>query len=113
MRPVIGTAPLLLAAVLTAPAAAGPLPAAVAASESGPAARDEAKVVLKVRGMTCGSCSAIIREEVRKLDGVVSVTADYEKGTATVTYLKSKVTIERIVETVNKTGFKATMPDKE
>lgn len=68
------------------------------------------KVVLQVRGMTCGACTGIIRAEVKKLDGVMSVTADYEKGMATVEYIKGKVTVEQIVAAINKTGFKASMP---
>jgi copper chaperone CopZ len=68
------------------------------------------KVVLQVRGMTCGACTSIIKEEVRKLEGIVSVAADYEKGTATIEYIKGKVTVEQIVAAINRTGFKASMP---
>ena len=71
----------------------------------------ETRVVIPVKGMTCGGCSAAINRAVRKLDGVVEVAADHEKGTATVTYLKDKVTVEQIVEAINKTGFKASVPE--
>jgi copper chaperone CopZ len=88
---------LPLFAILLALPAASPAPA-------------HEKVVLQVRGMTCGACTSIIRDEVKKLEGVVSVAADYEKGTATVEYVKGKVTVEQIVAAINKTGFKASMP---
>ena len=89
---------------------------AIAATESNPVAEGdlkpgEARVVIPVKGMTCGGCSAAINRAVKKLDGVVEVAADHEKGTATVTYLKDKVTVERIVEAINKTGFKAVLPE--
>ena len=35
---------------------------------------------------------------MKKLDGIVGAKADYEKGQATVTYEKDKVTVEKIVE---------------
>ena len=90
---------------------AAALPAlAQAAEESTQQAPGVEKVTLPVRGMTCGSCSGIIRDELRKLKGVVTVTADYEKGTATVTFVKDQVTVEQIVATINKTGFKASLP---
>src|SRR5262245_7642103 len=68
------------------------------------------KVTLPVRGMTCGVCSGIIRDELRKLKGIVTVSADYEKGTATVSYVKDQITVEQIVAAINKTGFKASLP---
>src|SRR6185503_19637159 len=87
---------------------AGALPVPVFAAAAAQAQPE--KIVLPVRGMTCGACSGIIRDELRKLPGVVTVEADYEKGTATVTYRKDQVTVEQIVAAINKTGFKASMP---
>ena len=50
---------------------------------------------------------------VEKLEGVVASKADYEKGRATVTYEEDKVTVKRIVDTINnETSFKASMPKK-
>ena len=102
-----GILPALLIAAALAPGVAAPAGPAVAA-EAQPASHE--KVTLPVRGMTCGACSGIIREELKKLHGVVAVDADYEKGTATVTFVKGEVTVEHIVAAINKTGFKASMP---
>ena len=68
----------------------------------------QAQVSIPVTGMHCGACSAKIESTVAQLDGVIKVTADHEKGTATVIYVKDKVTVDKIVETINtKTTFKA------
>ncbi|MGH9870159.1 MAG: heavy-metal-associated domain-containing protein [Candidatus Polarisedimenticolia bacterium] len=105
------TARIAILGILVA-VAAGPAPAGAAEETPQPAPAVE-KVVLPVRGMTCGACSGIIRDELRKLKGVVTVSADYEKGTATVTFVKEQVTLEQIVAAINKTGFKASLPPAE
>ena len=73
----------------------------------------QARVVIPVTGMTCGSCCVKVETAVVKLDGIVAAKADYQKGRATVTYVEDKVTVDKIVETINdKTSFKASMPKK-
>ncbi len=100
------SAAVFVAAALVVSATVFPAPVfAAAAAQAQPE-----KIILPVRGMTCGACSGIIRDELRRLPGVVTVAADYEKGTATVTYMKDQVTVEQIVAAINKTGFKASMP---
>ncbi|MBI3449688.1 MAG: heavy-metal-associated domain-containing protein [Acidobacteria bacterium] len=69
----------------------------------------ESTVTLKVSGMTCGGCEAAIRMALKKLDGVVSVHVDSTRGTATVAFLEATVTIEKIVEAIDQTGFKASL----
>lgn len=73
----------------------------------------QARVVIPVEGMTCGGCAVAIKMAVRKLDGVVDAEADHKKGTATVIYEKDTVTVEKIVEAINKTGFKASLPKED
>ena len=73
----------------------------------------QARVVIPVTGMTCGGCCVPVETAVKKLDGIVGAKADYEKGQATVTYEKDKVTVEKIVEAINTTSFKASMPEKK
>ena len=73
----------------------------------------QARVVIPVEGMTCCGCCVKIETAVDKLEGVVDSNADYEKGKATVTYVEDKVTVKKIVETINnKTSFKASIPKK-
>ena len=73
----------------------------------------QAEVAIPVTGMTCGSCCNKIEGAVAALDGVVKVKADHAKGIATVVYVKDKVTVDKIIETINtKTSFKATKAEK-
>ncbi len=71
------------------------------------------RVVIPVKGMTCGGCETAIKIALKKLDGVLAVHADHRNGTVTVTHEKDKVTVERIVEAIDKTGFKASVPGKD
>ncbi len=73
----------------------------------------QARVVIPVTGMTCGACCVPVETAVNKLDGIVGAKADYKKGLATVTYEEDKLTVEKIVEAINTTSFKATMPEKK
>ena len=78
-----------------------------------PLPEGQTRIVIPVKGMTCGGCCVPVETAVKKLDGVVDAKADYEKGLATVTYEKDKLTVEKIVEAINKTSFKASMPEKK
>ncbi len=74
----------------------------------------QAKAVIAVSGMTCGKCCVSVEQAVTKLEGVVAVKADYEKGIAKVIYQTDKVKVEDIVKTINeKTSFKASLPQKQ
>ncbi len=63
------------------------------------------KIVLDVKGMTCAGCEASIEHEVGVLQGVKSVDAIYEEGSATIEYLPSKLEEKTIIEAINKTGY--------
>lgn len=62
-------------------------------------------VVIGVRGMTCTSCETHIEEALKKLQGVVSVDADYKKKNVTVVYNPEQVTIKQIREAIAATGY--------
>lgn len=65
------------------------------------------KATLAVQGMTCSSCEQGIEAEVGRLEGVRSVQASHTAKTARVEFDSSKVTLETIIETINKLGYKA------
>ena len=47
------------------------------------------------------------------VDGVKECKADYKKGTAAVTFVRSKTTPEMIAKVIaDKTGYKVTLPKK-
>ena len=83
-------------------------PLALSTIDAGKLPEGQARAVVPVSGMTCGDCCVKVEAALAKIDGVVDVKADYEKGIATVTYEKDKVDVKQIVETINtKTSFKA------
>lgn len=79
-----------------------------AADQSG--SEDEAATatsVFDVQGMTCGGCEVAVKRVVKKLDGVGEVEASHREGRATVTYDPSKVTPEKIVQAIERLGYRA------
>jgi copper chaperone CopZ len=64
------------------------------------------KVEYSIKGMTCTGCEGHIESEVNKLDGIIEVKANYEKGNTIVKYDKTKVTNKEIEDAVGKTGYK-------
>ena len=98
-------------AILALAILAGPTGAADESQEA-PLAEGQARVVVPIEGMTCGSCCVPVETAVKTLEGIVVVKADYKKGQATVTFEEDKVTVKKIVEAINTTSFKASMPGK-
>lgn len=74
---------------------------------------EESKVTLKVRGMTCGSCSKSVESSLKKLDGVKSVEIDLDTGKTVVTCDTSKVKTEKLVAAVKEAGFKCEKPSEK
>ena len=70
-----------------------------------------AHVVLPVKGMTCVTCEWGIEKALGKLDGVAEVKASASEQKVLVRYEPGKVTLERMIEAVDSTGYKASMPD--
>lgn len=89
-------------------------PLAAFAGDHGELPEGQAQVALKVTGMTCGSCCSKVETAVAKMDGVVKIKADYQKGVAMVIYEPAKVEVAKIVEAINtKTSFKASVPEEK
>ena len=70
-----------------------------------------AQVVLPVEGMTCVTCEWGIEKALSKLDGVVEAKASAAEQKVLVRYEPGKVTFEQMIEAVDSTGYKASMPD--
>ncbi len=66
------------------------------------------EIIIPVKGMTCAGCEFNVENAVKKLDGIIQVKANYQKGECYVKLEKGKVTIEDIVKAINNTGYKAT-----
>ena len=70
-----------------------------------------AQVVLPVDGMTCVTCEWGVEKALGKIDGVVDARASSSEQKVLVRYQPGKVTIEQLIEAVDSTGYKASMPD--
>lgn len=91
-----------IAAAITAPGLPATEPAPVVAPDEPTAQKT---VVLNVRGMTCEACETHIEVPLRKLQGVITAEADYNKHNVTVVYDPAQVTVEKIKETITATGY--------
>jgi len=70
------------------------------------------KIELSVSGMTCSSCEYHIESEVKKLPGISFVKASYEKSSATVEFDEQIVKADKIIATINGTGYKVVKGQK-
>ena len=70
-----------------------------------------AQVVLPVEGMTCVTCEWGIEKALAKLDGVIEAKASSSEHKVLVRYEPGHVTFEQMIEAVDSTGYKASMPD--
>lgn len=70
-----------------------------------------AQVVLPVTGMTCVTCEWGIEKALGKLEGVVEAKASSSEQKVLVRYEPGKVSFEQMIEAVDSTGYKASMPD--
>lgn len=75
--------------------------------QTGVAART---VTLNVEGMYCGGCAVSVRVALKKLEGVQDAKVDAKKAQAVVDYVEGKVTVEQMVQAVEKVGYKASKP---
>lgn len=66
-------------------------------------------VTFEVKGWSCGSCASATRIALKKLDGVTDVSTDVAKSEAVVIYDENKVTPQKMIEAVEKIGYKATI----
>jgi len=64
-------------------------------------------VTIRVEGMHCGGCSSSVTKALKATDGVEDVQVSFEKGEAVVKYDDQKVTVAKLREVINGTGFKA------
>lgn len=71
------------------------------------------KLVLKVKGMHCASCSILIDKLLSKQDGVIATNTSYGAQKVALEFDESKITLEQIDGFVNKLGYDVIRPDEE
>ena len=68
---------------------------------------DSTKVVLKIEGMTCGSCENHINHALNNTKGVIRCSSSYKEGTTTIVFDKDILTIDELRKIINtKTNYK-------
>ena len=70
------------------------------------------KLQLDITGMTCASCASRIEKKLNKIDGV-SATVNFATETAHVQLADDQFPTGELLETVEKLGYSATLPDDE
>lgn len=58
-----------------------------------------------IKGMTCTGCEEHVKHAVLQLPGVLEAASSYKTGTAQVKFESSMLSIEKITEAINGTGY--------
>jgi copper chaperone CopZ len=67
-------------------------------------------VTLRVKGMTCGGCATAVAQALKSTEGVEDAQVSYERGTAVVKYDDQKVSVAKLRDVINSTGFSCEVP---
>lgn len=62
---------------------------------------------VSIKGMNCVSCTSIIERELRKLDGIRSISVNFADESATIEYNEHEVSIDEIQTKINTLGYQA------
>ncbi len=71
------------------------------------------KLVLKIKGMHCASCSTLIDKLIGKQEGVVSIKTNYGAEKAALEFDENKIPLGKIDELINKLGYDLIRPDEQ
>ena len=71
------------------------------------------KLVLKVKGMHCASCSILIDKLLGQQPGVTSIKTNYGAEKTAVEFDESKISLEKMDELVHKMGYDIIRPDEQ
>lgn len=72
-----------------------------------------AKVILKVKGMHCASCSILIDKLLEKQEGIISIQTNYGNEKTAIEYNEKKISLEKIDELISKLGYDLIRPDEQ
>lgn len=76
------------------------------------ASSDVTTIALRVEGMHCGSCVALVEETLTEMPGVESAQVDLEAGSAAVTFHTDQIQANELVDIVTDVGYKAALAPK-
>ncbi len=69
---------------------------------------NEQSRIFAIEKMTCAACPITVRKAMARVEGVKSVTVDFESKTATAIFDPSVATVEDIANASTKIGYPAT-----
>jgi Cu+-exporting ATPase len=64
-------------------------------------------VTIRIEGMHCKTCAASIQKKLKATDGVEEVRVSFPKKEAWVKFDDQKISVAKLREVINSTGFKA------
>jgi copper chaperone CopZ len=67
----------------------------------------EKTIVLVVEGMTWDGCARSVEKALKETKGVIDAKVSYPKAEAWIKYDDEKITVAKLREVINRTGFKA------
>ena len=67
------------------------------------------QVKLYIQGMTCVNCRDKIEKALQKMPEVQSVSVNYEKGTADISYREKEMTPEKMIAMIEQLGYQASL----
>lgn len=70
-------------------------------------AAEQQTLILDIKGMHCTGCASGIEAMLKRVDGVTKADVSFEKRKATVVYDPAKANLGKIVEAIEKMGYKA------
>jgi Cu+-exporting ATPase len=71
------------------------------------------KTILKIQGMDCASCAAVIEHSLKKEKGVVSASVNYATEKAHLEFEPAQTNIEKVEKVIKDLGYQASPDDQE
>ena len=65
------------------------------------------EVTLSIEGMTCTHCEMTVTKALKEISGVKSVRVSLNENSAFIEYKSSKISPEKLIEAVERVGYKA------
>lgn len=70
------------------------------------------KIIIPIQGMHCRSCEILIEDELKNIKNVEKAIVDHKKGTAEIHYLGRELDQDKVIEAIEKAGYKSGTAEK-
>jgi copper chaperone CopZ len=65
--------------------------------------------VIRVGGMHCHKCEALIQRKLGQIPGVHEAEVDFNSGQASVLFNRAQANVEQLLQTIRDAGYQATI----